>query len=494
MQDSVISPARRLAFEALLQIEAGKAHSDDLLNSEKIEKLDPRDRNLATELLCGVLRWKGRLDHVLSQASSRPWESIDGAVQCVLRIGLYQMWHMDRVPDYAAVSSAVETVRRHGPRGSDGFVNAILRRMSRERPWTRSDFVSRLPAWVQVSLPEWLWKRWSARYGDDRAAEYALALNRPPQASFRLLAPGLQGARTGWTASGIVPGAFVAEAQVRDLPADALLMDEASQLVPFLIGARQGWRVWDACAAPGGKTEILRELVSPGGYVVSGDSSIRRILLLKHRLGGTGSLADMIVVADAGARPPFRTQFDAVLVDAPCSGLGTLRRNPEIKWRLREDLLAHFHRRQSEILHSACQVVRPGGRILYATCSTEPEENETVVAGFLHRHTDFGRIRPEGPAGIGAWVGADGFVRTFPSVRAWDGFFAALLVRQSSDVGSPSGSRPSHDSQGSFPPGPDRRPDAGSRGVRLALLHGVGPCVTLAAVKCGQNWTWNGQS
>jgi 16S rRNA (cytosine967-C5)-methyltransferase len=207
-------------------------------------------------------------------------------------------------------------------------------------------------------------------------------------------------------------------------------MDEASQLVPFLMGAEEGWEVWDACAAPGGKSLILKELVAPGGKVISSDSSLRRALFLKRRLANAGPPASMLIVADAGAHPPFCLQFDAVLVDAPCSGLGTLRRNPEIKWRFSEDRLAEFHRRQSEILNATCAAVRPGGRLLYATCSTEPEENETVVAEFLERHPDFSRVRPDVPTGIDQWVDAEGLVRTFPTVRLWDGFFAALLKRQ----------------------------------------------------------------
>ncbi len=426
----MIAPARRVTFEALLKIETGEAHSDDLLHSKQIRDLEPRDRNLATELLYGILRWRSRLDYVLSAASSRPWGSIDGTVRAALRMGLYQMWHMDRVPDYAAVSDAVEIVRAVGPRGSDGFVNAILRSLGRERPWARRGFEACLPTWIRVSLPEWLWKRWSARYGENRAGEYALSLNQPSRAAFRPLLENLQQPRPGWIASEIVPGAFVAESGAPDLPPGLLFMDEASQLVPFLIGAEEGWEVWDACAAPGGKSAILQKLVGSGGKVISSDSSIRRTLFMKHQIGKTGAESSMLLVADAGARPPFRARFDAVLVDAPCSGLGTLRRNPEIKWRFSEDRLAELHHLQSGILHAACEAVRPGGRLLYATCSLEPEENETVVAEFLENHAEFSQVRPGVPTAAGPWVDAEGFFRTFPAVRLWDGFFAALLIRK----------------------------------------------------------------
>ncbi len=425
----MIASARRVTFEALLQIETGEAHSDDLLHSEKVCRLEQRDRNLTTELLYGILRWRNRLDYVLSAASSRPWEGIDVIVRSALRIGLYQIWHMDRVPDYAAVSDAVEIARSRGPRGSAGFVNAILRTLCRERPWLTGEFEAQLPGWVRVSLPEWLWARWSERYGEKTAAEYALSLNQPSRTTFRWLLPDPQGPKPGWVASEIVPGAFVADGRAADLPTDLLFMDEASQLVPYLMGAEDGWKVWDACAAPGGKSAILRELVAPGGKVTSSDSSIRRTLILKRQLGKAGAPASMLVVADAGGQPPFRVQFDGVLVDAPCSGLGTLRRNPEIKWRFREDRLAALHDRQLEILNATCEAVMPGGRLLYATCSTEPEENEMVVAEFLEQHPDFSRSRPDISAGAGQWVDANGFFRTFPTVRVWDGFFAALLMR-----------------------------------------------------------------
>ncbi len=426
----MIAPARRVTLEALVQIETGEAHSDDLLHSQEVQRLEPRDRNLATELLYGILRWRSRLDHVLSAASSRPWASIDGIVRSALRVGLYQMWHLDRVPDYAAVSDAVEIIRAAGPRGADGFVNAILRTLGRERPWVRAGFEASLPAWIRVSLPEWLWKRWMARYGENRATEYALSLNQPSRAAFRPLLPNLKEVRPGWVASEIVPGAFIAESGATDLPPDLLLMDEASQLVPFVMGAQEGWEVWDACAAPGGKSAILKELVAPGGKVISSDRSIRRALSLKRHWGRTGVPANMLIVADAAANPPFWVRFDAVLVDAPCSGLGTLRRNPEIKWRFSEDRLAELHRLQAQILNSTCEAVRPGRRLLYATCSTEPEENEGVIAEFLECHPDFSPVRPDVPAGIDHWVDEEGFVRTYPTVRLWDGFFAALLIRQ----------------------------------------------------------------
>ena len=209
-------------------------------------------------------------------------------------------------------------------------------------------------------------------------------------------------------------------------------MDEASQLIPYLLGVEPGWRVWDACAAPGGKSCILLELVGEGGYVFSSDTSVDRVQFMKRLLRTArpdSAGDDRIVVADA-RRPPFRRPFDAVLVDAPCSGLGTLRRNPEIRWRMSEERLLKYRALQLEILASVSASVAPGGRLLYSTCSTEPEENEQVVSGFLASSPAFTLTVPTSPPNVGAFVDGKGLMRTFPGTRPWDGFFAALFERR----------------------------------------------------------------
>lgn len=412
----MISPARRLAFKVLLRIESGKHFSDDLLNSSAMEELELRDRRLTTEIVYGTLRLQGLLDYVLAPLSSKPWADVEQEPKILLRMSLYQLWHMDRIPDHALVNDAVELAKSRG-KGIDRFVNAILRRLTRVRPWRDGDCLRDAPPWVRVSLPEWLWRRWAERFGESAAFEYGSALNRPPQAAYRLSEEAVSE-----TVSDLVPGAGIASERASDLQ----YQDEASQLIPHLLGASAGWKVWDACAAPGGKAAILAGICGESGLVVASDLKTRRVFRMAEMLKGRLHM----VVLDAAQPSPFRSDFDGVLADVPCSGLGTLRRNPEIKWRFRPDEFQALQKRQIRILESVAENVRIGGRLLYSTCSTEPEENEQVVESFLRSHPEFSPEAPSSPPGIDDWIGRDLYVRTFPSSRLWDGFFAALMVRK----------------------------------------------------------------
>jgi 16S rRNA (cytosine967-C5)-methyltransferase len=426
----VTSPARRAAFEVLCRVELHGAHSDDALRVPSVQALAQRDRNLVTNIVYGTLRWRSQLDWILAAASTRPWQAVDEEVKIVLRMSLLQMWRLDRVPDYAVVSDAVDLIRSRGLHRAAGFANAVLRNAGRRRWWADPGFEESLPAACRACLPEWLWIRWAGRYGEEPAMQYAVSLNEPPRPALRIPA-GFRADATPPDAipSEIVPGAFFAS---RDLSPDVAVMDEASQLIPYLLGVERGWRVWDACAAPGGKSSILLELVGGGGYVFSSDTSVDRVQFMKRHLGTArpdSAGDDRIVVADA-RRPPFRRPFDAVLVDAPCSGLGTLRRNPEIRWRMSEERLLKYRALQLEILASVSPSVAPGGRLLYSTCSTEPEENEQVVSSFLASSPAFALTVPTSPPNVGAFVDGKGLMRTFPGTRPWDGFFAALFERR----------------------------------------------------------------
>lgn len=423
----VIAPARETAYDLLCRIELQLAHSDDVLNSAAVSSLEPRDRNLVTQLVYGTLRWQSWLDYILARASARPWTSVHRKARIILRMSLYQMARMDRVPDHAVINDAVELAKRDLRTGAAGFLNGVLRNLGRLRPWERSDFHRDCPIWIRVSLPRWLWRRWEARFGSDRAAEYALSLNQPPRAAFRCCATG---SHEPHPASELVPGAFLVE-QGRSLPSGQSIhaQDEASQLVPYLFGSVTGARVWDACAAPGGKSAVLRDACGPDGWVIASDLDPTRTERARARLTHCGAARCDVLVADARASSPFRILFDAVLADVPCSGLGTLRRNPEIKWRFRPESLADLGRRQILLLDSVAAAVRNGGLLLYSTCSTEPEENEFVVRDFLRSHPGIRLMRPESPSGIEAWLDRDGMFRSYPNARLWDGFFAALMTR-----------------------------------------------------------------
>ncbi len=340
------------------------------------------------------------------------------------------MWHMDRIPDHAIVDDAVELAKEESRQsGAAGFVNGVLRTLSRNRPWLRAEFASQIPPWVLVSLPQWLWERWVVRFGEQRATDYAISLNQAPRHCLRMRGgediPASEHEAT-ISRSDIVPGAFFSD-EVRQIPGSRM-QDEASQLIPHLLGPISGRRVWDVCAAPGGKSAILCERCRPSGLVVSSDLRWGRVKRLREALQGQ-CVEPCLLVADATRPVPFRARFDAVLADVPCSGLGTLRRNPEIKWRFRAGSFPALQQIQSSVLRTVAAVVRSGGLLLYATCSTEPEENEQVVDTFLDAHPDFRLVRPVFPPGIDAWTDERGFVRTFPSTRLWDGFFSALMVR-----------------------------------------------------------------
>jgi 16S rRNA (cytosine967-C5)-methyltransferase len=426
----VISPARRAAYHVLCRVELAGAFSDQMLNSRALAGVEDRDRNLATEICYGTLRWQLSLDAVLSEASARPWDNVEARVRILLRMSLYQLWRTQRVPDHAVVNDAVEIAKIQLDRAKAGFVNGLLRNLCRSRPWDAGDLAKDYPPWVRASIPKWLWDRWSVRYGDDLAFRYAVSLNQSPQAAVWAKHPQNSTASEGENGvpSKLVPGAYLVDKTTRN--EGYWPQDEASQLVPHLLAAKSGWRVWDACAAPGGKAAILGDLCRGMGLVVASDVSRARVTRMNRAFDGLASTRPAVLIANAEKGIPFRDgQFDAVLADVPCSGLGTLRRNPEIKWRFQPGRFPGLQRRQSAILDSVCASVRPGGVLLYSTCSTEPEENEEVVKSFLDRHTAFRLISPESPPGVEQWLDSEHFLRTFPSERGWDGFFAAIMRR-----------------------------------------------------------------
>jgi len=429
----VISPARRISFDLLYKIDSGRVFSDNVLNSDIMYTVDVRDRHLITEIVYGTLRRKSLLDYILARASSKPWEDVETGTKVLLRMSLYQLWFMDRIPDHALVNDAVELSKVLLRGNIYRYLNGILRQLARTPPWKDESFLNETPKYIQVSLPKWLWNRWKQRYGEDTASEYAESLNNPPTHALRMDKV-TDVSRFPFTVhpSDIVPGAFIGnkikEEKYRNFYSNMSFQDEASQLIPHLFGDLRGGIVWDACAAPGGKTAVLCENMSGSGRVVASDISRKRMGRLRDMLDRSRSRAE-ILVADAKGPLPFRVGFDAVIADVPCSGLGTLRRNPEIKWRFRSSDLPRLQKNQLSIIESVSNNVRLGGRMIYSTCSTEPEENEAVVGAFLDMHHDFRIVRPSNPSGIDALLCKDCMVRTFPSTRRWDGLFAVLMMR-----------------------------------------------------------------
>jgi 16S rRNA (cytosine967-C5)-methyltransferase len=429
---SAPSPARRLALRVLGQVQREGGNLAERLAAPDANRLDPRERAFLHELVLGCLRLRGLLDHALRPLLDRPPSKVDPVSRDILRLGAHQLLHL-RVPDRAAVSESVELANAEAPRAA-GFVNAVLRKLARTGPPAVPDAVTDPLGWLTTagSLPEWLAKRWLLRLGAVDAIARASAFLSPPPTAFRLN-PRVADAAKRCEDAGLslrplnVPGCFAAEGgRLADLAGQGVLyvQDQGSQLVAHLA-ATPGVTL-DACAAPGGKALLIADLLGSDSRVIAAEASPRRLRsmgLLQRRWGSPNV---RLVLAD-GNRPPFGGAFDAVLIDAPCTGLGTIGRHPDIRWRVQPDDIPGQATRQRALLAALAPLVRQGGRMVYATCSLEPEETTEVVLDFLARDRSF---RPtEVPDWARPYRGPGGFVRTLPEHDLADGFFAALLQR-----------------------------------------------------------------
>jgi 16S rRNA (cytosine967-C5)-methyltransferase len=449
---AAISVARRAAFDVLLGVERGHSHSDDLLRGKAINALSAPDRNLATALVLGVLRWQIRLDHQLQSLLKRPNAKLDGEIRIALRLGAFQILHMDRIPARAAIDESVELAKQAGHRFASSMVNAVLRKLA------GAPRVS-LPAETAAQLalftahPAWMVERWVRFYGIDAARAICQHGQVQPVSTLRLssdeadaeltqagvnLASGqlLTAART--VVSGdVTDTAGFREGRVR-------FQDEGSQLVAEIAAAactNDAKSILDACAAPGGKTLILAER-NPNARILACEASPPRLEQLRRRVA---PFADRIEcrLADAAALEENGV-FDLVLVDVPCSGTGTLGRNPEIRHRLRPEDFSRQAERQRELVASALRAVHPGGRVLYSTCSLEPEENEEVIAAvlaatpgaravslsdsidaLLHKSI----LHSAAAEHLRMLITQAGALRLAPGMFSTDGFFVALLER-----------------------------------------------------------------
>lgn len=425
------SPARRLALSVLNRVGQDRGTLADALATDEIEGLETRERAFLHELVLGTLRRRGWLDHVLGGLSDRPLEKSPPPILNVLRLGAHQLLSL-RVPAHAAVSESVALARAGQPRAA-GFVNAMLRRLQREGPPPEPDPNTDPLAWLTTagSLPRWLASRWLSRLGPEAAVARAKALLDPPPTGFRFN-PRVRDAAQRAAAAGLtwretgVPGALeITGGRPGPLADDGLLyvQDVGSQLVARL--AVGPGRVLDACAAPGGKALLVADQLEGPGRVVAAEASPRRLRTLARLRTRWGATRVLVVGADA-RRPPFHRPFDGLLVDAPCSGLGTLARHPDIRWRLGPDDPARHATRQREILDALAPLVRVGGRLVYATCSIEDEENEGVLEPFLAAHPE---LRPDPLPSWATPFAAGRFVRMEPARHRGDAFFAARLVR-----------------------------------------------------------------
>jgi 16S rRNA (cytosine967-C5)-methyltransferase len=446
-----ISPARIAAFKGLSAIAREAADLPSALAHSRERLRDERDRALTAAIVTGTLRWQRTLDHLIAHVAKRPLSKLDAAVLVIARLSLFQILHFDRVPAAAVVDDAVNLTRTAKVPSAAGFVNAVLRSTLRqrhrlplpERPREsgrrREDVLSYLG--VTLSHPDWLAGRWLDRWGFERAERWMQFNNEPAPLTLRanLLRVSRESLRgtlddedvltepTRYAPEGLV----VTSGNPLRRPSDGLFLvqDEASQLVALTLDAQPNERVLDLCASPGGKSVAIAASMNDSGLLVASDVRPKRVALMRDTIRLSGATHVRLIHVPPTGALPFNRVFDRVLVDAPCSGLGTLRRDPDIKWRRTEDDLAGLAAAQIDLIERASAVVRPGGRLVYATCSSEPEENDEVVRTFLANHPEWRAVdlRTHATAGLRDVLDESGAMRTLPFAHGLEAFYAVAI-------------------------------------------------------------------
>ncbi len=446
------SPARATAFDVLLRIEQQDAYASELLHSSQYAKLSPADHGLATELVMGVQRWRSLLDAEIGRVSGKRVEKLDVEVLTALRLAAYQLLFLDRIPGRAAVHESVELVKRARKASAVPFANALLRKLAggvsalpRTTPnpgqIEATEFGDVAELSKRLAHPQWLVERWVRQFGLARAQQICSYDQHAPAAAVRLADAGTE-EELRLDGIDLASGKLLASARrVRAgnisrtqafVEGRVAIQDEASQLVALLVG--RGARILDCCAAPGGKTRVLAER-NPDANIVALELHAHRARLLRKLV----LASNVEVISSDVLEFQASAGFDRVLADVPCSGTGTLAHNPEIKWRLRPEDLGDLHRRQVAILRAAMRQVLAGGKLVYSTCSLEPEENEEVVEEALSAEPAFSaldcrleleRLKAEGEL---IWkqdsLASGRFLRTIPGAHPCDGFFVAILQR-----------------------------------------------------------------
>ena len=429
----MIAVARRAAVDALRDIDEGPSTTlgaspldlGEAMTRARQGLTDERDRALLLEIVTGTLRMRAALDYQIAQRTNRPLHKLDAAVLRILRAAAFQLLYLSRLPASAVLNDSVELTRRAGKSSAAGLVNAVLRKLARER-----DHLAWPDALAVVhSHPQWLVDRWLARYGDaatrswlefnNRPAALCLAVNRHlttrEAVAGELAAAGVITAPTTRARDGLV----VTDGHPLTSPAFSegrvIVQDEASQLIAELVDVPASGTVLDLCASPGGKTLHLSANAGAQGLVIAADVRPRRVRVLRRTIDRCRLANARVVHVPAEGPLPFRdATFHAILIDAPCSGLGTVRRDPDIKWKRSPDDLPGFAAAQRRLLERAAPLARIGGCIVYSTCSSEPEENEQVVEAFLREQAGFRLERTH---------------RTLPFRDGLEAFFGAVLRR-----------------------------------------------------------------
>jgi 16S rRNA (cytosine967-C5)-methyltransferase len=443
-----VPSARGVAWFVLERVDRDRAFAEIVLHGALPEsQLDRRDRALATELSYGCLRLRGRMDAALAQCLDRPLRRIESEIRNLLRLGAYQLLCMDSIPDAAVVHETVLLARKLGFERATGFTNAVLRTLLRRRdeqglvwPDPAADPVGHIESFG--SLPRWLAERLVAELGASEALAFAEACAKAPPRSVRVTARGerervardLGGEPTRFAPSGVTNATLDPSRSTAFDRGEYVIQDEASQLVPLLLGAELSDTVVDCCAAPGTKAVQLAEQVGPRGEVIALEQNRTRMALIYKSASrlGLANIRPLERDVAQGFDLQGRSSYRRILVDAPCSGLGTLRRNPDARWRVRPEEIPRCADRALAILESAGRYVEEGGALVYSVCTFTPEETTGVVSRFLESARDF-RIddpRPFLPEPARALVNDANALQTWPQTHGCDGFFAVRLVRK----------------------------------------------------------------
>ena len=440
---------RQLASEILLKVDTRRAYADLLLDHAfKSTALGERDRALLTELTYGTLRWRGTIDAHLNRQLRRPLADADPFLKNLLRITLYQLLFLDRIPPYAAVNEAVELAKARSGVREGGFVNGVLRNFLRSNgealeSQLAADSIAAMA--LKHSHPEWLVGRWIDQFSVKNASALMQANNEQPPLVVRvnlnrtnrdavldrLHQDGISAESTSRSPQGIVITSGGALARIPAFQEGLIqAQGEASQLVVYLLAPRFGERILDACAAPGGKATHIAEMMEDSGELIASDTSVKGIEKIRENCTRLGLTSIQSLRADVSNDLPnsYRAPYDRILVDAPCSGFGTLRSHPEIKWQRNEIDIERLSRLQARIISRVASLVKPGGVLVYSTCTLIREENEQVVQNFLAMHKEFelqdaARFLPPSAK----HMVHDAYFLALPHRDNTDGFFAARM-------------------------------------------------------------------
>lgn len=447
------SDARTIALQVLIKIQARRLPLDLVIEDFQgaINAMDPKDRRLMNAIVYGVLRWRSRLDRVIAESSRTPMHKIEPKIRDILRIAIFQLIYLDRVPESAAIHTAVELTKSiSSTRGAPGFVNGVLRNVQKVwrtiyDPPAGTPTLQRL-AWKQA-IPEWMLERWIARFGEERLEDLAQSVNRIPSMTLRI-----NTLRTDMPTMMDLLKERVQDVQANPWMENALdfdhpdgaidrlpgfrdgffqIQDAAAQLVTLLLGPRSGERILDACAGYGGKTGHIAQIMQNKGEIIAADISAPKLMRLGHEMTRLGIHTVKTQALDLTRDKDIMNlgRFDRILLDAPCSGMGVIRRNPDIKWNREPDGFGHFAQRQARLLHTLAGLLKPGGLMVYAVCSTEPEETTEVIDTFLSAHPEMQREKP----GVHFPAQAEGLITEKGDFMPWkatfelDGFFATAL-------------------------------------------------------------------